>query len=208
LSVAEHSYTRLHLVDLADLSRRTMPTEDDVDLRSVLAVHCGAVHALAGVTHLASMTWTPGADPELSTPTLREVDTPSGTGLAADHDHDGVLVVEPDGRNRLLPASPHANLSPGARLLYEFRYQPRAITVYDLADDQPEPNTIWLPLEAEIPPAFPPVWETPTRVLLRTRYGGGHLQTQRFASTSSPAPSNASRYPTPPATTRSPSPRQ
>jgi Family of unknown function (DUF6042) len=162
----------LHLVDLSDGSRHTMPGDDHGG--HVVAVHGGAVYVLgAGAT--PSTRWSPGGDLERLPHRLTQIDPLTGTGCAVTR--EGVLLVRPDGSTRVVPVDLTAALVPGATHLYTVRKGPSAITLFDVAAETVDPRIHWLPVDVSTRSDLGggPVWEDPDRMLLvaGTRYPPG-----------------------------------
>ncbi|MEE6263085.1 hypothetical protein [Plantactinospora sonchi] len=172
--VGRHSYQRLHLVDLADGTRHTMPGDDRrADLR-LLAIRAGVVQVSGGTAGGEVLRWRPGQAPEPTGRRLRAVDPQSGTALATADDEPGTLVVlAADGRvHRRLRVAPEVRLGPGGHFLYEVRHQPPGLVLHDLTGKPSEPRTVWLPIGAGVGVPTAPVWESPSRLLVRVDHGG------------------------------------
>jgi hypothetical protein len=164
------SWSRLHLVDLADGSRQTMPWEEDVGL-FVVAVHGGAVYSQGEHARIASMRWSPGSDPEPLEHRLREIDPLTGTSLANDNE-PGVLVIRPDGTSRRVLIDPAVALAPGGERLYAYRYSPPAVTLFDVATGAEDPRVFWLPPGGLVSTTAPeqPVWEDADHLVALLQY--------------------------------------
>lgn len=169
--LGRRSWSRLHLVDLADGSRQTMPWDEEDVGRFVVAVDGGAVYFQSGHARLASMRWSPGSDPELLEHRLREIDPLTGTRLA-DDDDPGVLVVRPDGTSRRVLIDPAVALAPGGERLYAYRYSPPAVTLFDVAAGAEDPRVFWLPPGSLVSTTAPgqPVWEDPDHLVVLLQY--------------------------------------
>jgi hypothetical protein len=123
------TYNALHLIDLADGSRRTMPWDEERQI-GVIAVYGGTVY----FSHDgATMTWTPGTEPEPAGLGLRWIDPLSGTSLRVE-DRQGVIVDRPDGTRQRVVIDQGVALAPGGTALYSFRSSPPAITLFELSD--------------------------------------------------------------------------
>jgi len=153
----------VHLVDLGDGSRHTMP--GDHTGSHVVAVHGGIVYLLGGGAP-PSMRWSPGRDPEPLPHRLNQIDPLTGTGAAVTR--DGVLLVRPDGSTRVVPVDLTAALVPGATHLYTLRTGPSAITLFDVAAATIEPRIHWLPVEVSTRQELGggSIWEDRDRLLL------------------------------------------
>jgi hypothetical protein len=158
------SWSKLHLVDLADGSRRTMPW-DETDKLSVVAVHGGAVYA---VTRQRTVRWTPGADPEPYPYFVYGVDPLSGTVVGSDG-QPGLVVVHPDGTVRHVRLDSGHWLAPGGTRLLAFRYSPPAVTLFDVATAPDEPRVHWLPAACETGNTRP-CWEDEDHLLIQVRH--------------------------------------
>jgi hypothetical protein len=160
---------QVHLVDLGDGSRHTMP--GDTLGGHVVAVHGGAVYLL-GAGAAPPTRWSPGGDPEPLPHRLSQIDPLTGAGRAVSR--DGVLVVRPDGSTRVVPVDLTAALVPGATHLFTLRKGPSAVTVFDVAAEGVDPRIHWLPVDVSTRSDLGggPVWEGPDRMLLvaGTRY--------------------------------------
>jgi hypothetical protein len=152
----------LHLIDLADNTRRTMPWREQSMIYGVIAVHGGTVHFRYGRD---IMTWTPGAEPEPARPGLRSIDPITGASLRVEDAH-GVIVSRADGSQQRVRIDPRVMLAPGGNALYTFRESPPAITVFDLADLE-KPRVFWLPDQAELGPPREPIWEDAHTLIFR-----------------------------------------
>ena len=152
----------LHLIDLADNSRRAMPWREQSMIDGVIAVHGGTVHFRHGRD---IMTWNPGAEPEPARPGLRSIDPITGTSFRVADAH-GVIVSRANGKHQRVRIDPSVMLAPGGNALYSFRYSPPAITVFDLADPQ-KPRVFWLPDGTELGPPRQPIWEDAHTLILR-----------------------------------------
>ncbi|HEX2771338.1 MAG TPA: DUF6042 family protein, partial [Micromonosporaceae bacterium] len=153
----------VHLVNLSDLSRLTMPGDDHWG--HVVAVHGGAVY-LRGVGAMPAKRWSPGGDPEPWPHSLQQIDPLTGIGRVVTF--DGVLLVRPDGSTHMVPVDDSAALVPGATQLYTLRRGPSAITLFDVTAQPADPRIHWLPVDVSTRPdlGVGPVWEDPDRVLL------------------------------------------
>jgi hypothetical protein len=161
------SWQRLHVVDLADCSLRTMPWDGDGGLW-VTAMHGGVVYFLGGGgASPASMRWRPGSEPEALPYRLESVDAISGAALAYDGE-PGVVVIRPDGSRHRVPVNPPVALAPGAERLYAYRYMPPAVTFYEVATGADQPRIHWLPRHSEVSTTVPsrPVWEDADHLLV------------------------------------------
>lgn len=151
-----------------------MPGDDQQLGMRVLAIRQGVVHLQTGGNSPVSMRWRPGEAPVAAPRPVRAVDPLSGIALAASDDASGLLVLDPAGGIlRRLATGPVAVLGPGGRFLYEPRHQPPGIAVYDLANQRPAARLVWLPTAAQVTVPAAPVWESPTRLLIRLRHDAG-----------------------------------
>jgi Family of unknown function (DUF6042) len=159
-------WSRLHLVDLADGSRQTMPGRDD-ECHHVVALHGGVVYFQAGHALTGTVGWSPGADPELLQHHVDQIDPLSGTRLAHD-DQPGVLVVGPDGTARRVMIDPRVGLAPGGERLYAYRHSPPAVTLFEVATGAADPRVFWLPPGSQTSTTVPghPVWEDAHHLLV------------------------------------------
>ncbi|MEU4777721.1 hypothetical protein [Micromonospora sp. NPDC023633] len=166
--VGRRSRNRLHLVDLADGSRQSMPW-DEADNVSAVGIHDGAVYASVD-GGVASVRWVPGEEPEPLPHALRQVDPYSGVALARDRSHP-VLLIRPDGEVVPLPVDPAAALVPGGRQLYSWVYAPPSLRLYDPAHPD-RPRVLPLPGGSTTSPVpGGPVWESPEHVLVPADHG-------------------------------------
>jgi hypothetical protein len=168
--VEEHygrrSWHRLHLVDLADGSRRTLPGHDDDERAPVVAaVHGGAVYLTFG-SGTGLLRWVPGSDPQPQPIRWRQLDPLSGVMLAQG-DGAETLVLQPGGAGRRLVIDLGASLAPGGKRLYTYRYDPPAMTLFDVATGADRPQVYWLPPGVRVVAGRPwaPVWEDEHHVL-------------------------------------------
>lgn len=156
----------LHVIDLADGSRRTLDWPGG-DLR-IAGFYEGAVSFTTdqGV----SMRWDVGGEPEPLPWELRTIDTLTGIALAEGGDC-GHLVISPGGEPKNVPVTKTAELAPGGAHLYDLRYEPPALTLFDIAAGGADPRIWWLPAGSEVSPAGPghPVWEDTGHMLFALR---------------------------------------
>lgn len=141
----------LHLIDLADGMRRTLPWDEQP---RVIGLHDGWVYF-----HAAGRTlrWRPGATPTELPVHLDAIDPTTGTALAANK--DGRLVLHPDGTRTHLPIDPTAQLTPGGSALFTCTQDPPTVTFFPLPPA--EPTTHWLPEDC----TPNPTWEGPHHLL-------------------------------------------
>jgi hypothetical protein len=164
-----HSWAKLHLVDLSDGSRETMPWNDESDQPSVVALHGGAVYA---GTRRATVRWTPGAEPEPYPHYVYGVDPVSGTVVGSDT--QGRIVVHPDGTVHRPRVDAHW-LVPGGTRLLAFRYSPPAVTLFDVATAPDDPQVHWLPAACDVG-STRPCWEDAYHLLIPVRYPDRELR--------------------------------
>ncbi|MBC6468805.1 DUF6042 family protein [Actinomadura alba] len=156
---------RLHLIDLADGSRQVMPWDEDRDCY-VVAIHEGAVHFVGAQPDggpRVAMCWAPGGEPEPRGYDLRQIDPLTGTALVYD---SGLVVISPDGIRRRVDLDPAAELAPGGRRLYTYRYLPPAVTLFDVETGADNPKVFWLPRGTNPSGAHKPVWEDADHLLV------------------------------------------
>ena len=132
---------RIHLIDLADGSRYTMPW-DESDFLTVVTVDVAAVYA--GTTAGDVLRWVPGAEPVSASHLVRQIDPLTGTILARSRE-PGVLVVRPDGTEVHLAVSQEVQLAPGGSRLYLLRHEPPALTLFDVTTGPTRPTVYPLP---------------------------------------------------------------
>lgn len=164
--LGREDWFRLHLFDLADGARRTMPWDESRPL-TLNAVHDGVVR------FNTDMQWRPGAEPEPAPYPVTTVDPVSGTGLYFDP-QQGPTVITPDGTRRPFTAGHDARLAPGGDRLYEFGHAPASLILFDATTSRTT-QTYWLPPRSRTSPTGPqpPVWEDPAHLLVHVT-GGGH----------------------------------
>jgi hypothetical protein len=110
-----------------------------------------------------------------------EIDRLTGTRLSVTEPRDllagGYLITRPDGTELTVPRrydAQDSHLSPGARWLYDFWYDPPTMTVTDVSGPAPGPMTTWpIPEGCATGPVSGrrPVWEDATHILLAVPYG-------------------------------------
>lgn len=169
LAVAERhfgrrSWSRLHLIELADGTRHTMPWDDQDDLQ-LTGAHGRTLYALTGSHGPHSVRWTPGSEPEPLPFAVWAVDAATGTLLAVDE--NGRFVLTPEGTRIPVEADGDLKLGPGGGFLYEFRGEPPGLVITELVDPA-QPRTIWLPdnLETFDGHGGGPVWEDGEHLVL------------------------------------------
>jgi hypothetical protein len=161
------AWTRLHLIDLADGSRQTLPWDETDHFLEVIAVRGGVVSFAQRSHGDRTMQWVPGSEPQTLPYRLRRLDASTGTAVGFKGDGE-LLLIRPDGSSQRLDADPTVTLAPGARFLYTFRYDPPAILVSDVDGPVAPPRTFALPpgSRTDMAPWGRPVWEDPEHVVL------------------------------------------
>lgn len=156
----------LHMIDLADCSRQTLRWPDYL---SVDGMYGGAVYF--GTADAGSLRWTPGSDPEPLPWRPRTVDRMSGVMLVDGFDEgvDGWLVIGQDGERHNVLATGAAELALGGTQMMYFRYDPPAITLFDVATGGADPRVVWLP-EGSDTSMGGWAWEDPGHLLFSKPY--------------------------------------
>jgi hypothetical protein len=172
-----HGWYRVHLVDLADSSRHTMPWDGTDEHLAVVGLHTGVVYVRA---RTGLLRWAPGAgpaaDPGASAAPeplpyeLHDLDPLSGTRLTTEGRPELVLT-RPDGTATRLTLDLSAALAPGGTRLYTFRSSPPAVTLFDVERGVADPAVHWLPPECETSRSVPrrPYWEDEHHLLFIRR---------------------------------------
>lgn len=153
------SWHALHLIDLTDGSRRTMPWDSERQIGGIVAFYSNAVYFASDG---ATMTWAPGTEPKPAGLGLRTIDQLSGISLRVE-DNQGVIIGQPDGTRRRIAIDPSVMLAPGGTALYSLRYPPPAVTLFPLASPD-TPSVFWLPTDT----AGDPTWENPDTLVIKT----------------------------------------
>jgi hypothetical protein len=154
----------LHLIDIADGSRQTLPWPTNV---GVFGVYGGAV--FFGAADADCVRWTPGTDPEPLPWKPRTIDRLSGRMLVDgfDHDIDGWLVIGQDGERYNVLASGAAELALGGTQMIYLRYDPPAVTLFDVATGGANPRVVSLPERSD---TSTHTWEEPGHLLFSRPY--------------------------------------
>ena len=164
----------LYLANLVDGSAQVL---DLPGFFSVDAVHQGVVrYGLAGDDGPACFSWAPGTSPA-SAPCLEgEIDRLSGARVTVTEPSESLagdyLITRRDGAKltvRRRYDAQQSQLSLGGRWLYDFWYDPTAMTVTDVSGAVPGPAVTWpLPdgCEIDLLGRRRPQWEDETHVLL------------------------------------------
>jgi hypothetical protein len=186
--------SRLHLVNLRDGSRESMPNEYPDIARHVLGLHDGAVYL---DDRTSSQRWRPRTEPESLPWRARDLDPYTGIILASDHDstdrEPGSLLVHPDGTVRRVALDPAKayQLAPGGRHLVTWRSEPPAMSLVDVADPTTQ-QLVALPATSRVGSGpLHPIWEDADHVLVVVDAGDTPLvrvdvRTQRMESVALP----------------------
>jgi hypothetical protein len=169
----------LYLANLTDGSAQVL---DLPGYFSVDAVHHGVVrYGLAGDDGPACFSWAPGTSPSNAPCLEGEIDRLSGARLTVTEPREFIagdyLVTRRDGTKLAVKRrydAQESQLSPGGRWLYDFWYEPTAMTVTDVSGPVPGPAVTWpLPDGCEISllGSRRPQWEDETHVLLTAPHG-------------------------------------
>ncbi|HEX5293398.1 MAG TPA: hypothetical protein VFX25_31375 [Streptosporangiaceae bacterium] len=182
LAIASHTLGRrprfrLYLADLADGSAQVLDCPDWLEVQSLRGgqVTC----SLSDGQGHAAFSWSPGREPEPVPYRDHLVDRITGTVLSEAEPREFLagdyVITGPDGRSltvgRLRDAQ-QSRLSPGARWLYDFWYDPPELIVTDVGGPAPGPTVTWpVPRNCDTQPgvARGPVWEDETRILVSAR---------------------------------------
>jgi Family of unknown function (DUF6042) len=172
LAVSEARFGRqprfsLHVIDLADGSRQTLPWPENL---TITGMYAGAVYFSSDKA--GGLRWSPGSDPERLPWTPRTVDRLTGTMLV-EGDEAGVtgwLVIGQDGEARNVLVTENADLIPGGTHLIDFRYSPPAVTLFDVATGGADPRIWWLPAGCDTSVPRSPAWEDEDHLLFRQPY--------------------------------------
>jgi hypothetical protein len=162
---------------LANLTDGSVQVLDLPGFFSVDAVHDGVVrYGLAGDDGPACFSWAPGTSPSNAPCLEGETDRLSGARLTVTEPHEFLagdyLITRRDGTRLAVKRrydAQESQLSPGGRWLYDFWYEPTAMTVTDVTGPAPGPAVTWpLPDGCEISllGSRRPQWEDETHVLL------------------------------------------
>lgn len=162
------SWARLHLLDLADGSRQTMPWKADDPQLAVIAVHGDQVYVRGGRSG-DTLLWRPGTAPRPLPWRVRQVDPYTGVLLAGDD--AGSLLVYASGATRRLGTDSLVRLAPGATSLCAWTYEPPTLSLFDHRNPA-RSTVIGLPARSDtgVAPGGP-VWEDPRHVLVPARHG-------------------------------------
>ena len=171
------SWDRLHLIDLADGSRNSMPCDempwDETASIRVVGILGGAVYVNVRARNNTSapdelsVRWIPGERPQVLPYQLRQVDPYGGVILAESHEHEA-LLIDADGGVTPVRNDPLDILVPGGRYLCQWQYMPPGLHLYDLLDTD-RVRTFVLPARSQtvlLPVCRAPVWEDPDHVLV------------------------------------------
>jgi hypothetical protein len=86
---------------------------------------------------------------------------------------DGWLVIGQGGERRNVLVTATAELAPGGAQLVDFRYDPPAVTLFDVATGGPDPRIWWLPQGCDTSgPPLGPAWEDTGHLLVKRPYSG------------------------------------
>jgi hypothetical protein len=173
--IGRRSRGRLHLFDLGDRSRQTMPwPEDDAHLW-VIAVRDGVVYFRPQQSDDTTWRWLPGSDPQPLPYRLHGLDPYTGTALASDRE-SGMMLIDPDGTARPLAAEPSVALAPGARYLYTWRHEAPALVLSDVSAPE-QTRTLRLPAGSRTRnmASIGPIWEDHEHVLVPAEHGRNGL---------------------------------
>jgi hypothetical protein len=164
---------------LADGSAQVLDCPDWLEVQSLRGgvVTC----SLSDGRGHAAFSWAPGREPEPVPYRDHLVDRITGTGLSEAEPREFLagdyVITRPDGSTltvgRLRDAQ-QSRLSPGARWLYDFWYDPPELIVTDVSGPAPGPTVTWpVPRNCDTQPgvARGPVWEDETRILVSARNG-------------------------------------
>jgi hypothetical protein len=162
--LGRHEWYRLHVIDLATGTRRTMSWDESQPL-TLNAVHDGVIR------FNTTMQWRPGNEPEPAPYPVTTIDPVSGTGFYYDP-QQGPTIITPDGTRQRFTASYDARLVPGGDRLYEFGHTPTSLILYDATTSRTT-QTYWLPPRSQTSPTGPqpPIWEDPTHLLVHVPNG-------------------------------------
>ena len=171
---------RVYLADLADGSAEAI---DCPDIVSIESLHGGAVtYGMNDDGETACFSWSPGRVPRPVPCREGEIDKRTGTRLSVTEPRRGLLagdylITRPDGTELTVPRrydAQDSRLSPGARWLYDFWYDPPAMTVTDVSGPSCGAMATWpIPAGCATEPVSGrrPVWEDATHILLAVPYG-------------------------------------
>jgi hypothetical protein len=186
--------SRLHLVDLHDGSRESMPDEYPDIARYVVGVHDGTVYL---DDRTSSARWRPGTEPESLPWRVRHLDPYSGVMLASGPDstdhQPASLLVRPDGTTRRVATDPAKayQLAPGGRQLVTWTHEPPAMALVDVADPAKQ-EVVVLPATSRVDSGpLRPIWEDADHVLVVVDAGAiplvrVNVRTQRMESVELP----------------------
>ncbi|GFJ94104.1 hypothetical protein Prum_077460 [Phytohabitans rumicis] len=173
--VGRRSWARLHLIDLANGDRTTMPTAEEHEFLGVIGVYDGVVHVRGD--HMAERTWRwrPGTDPEPLPYAVRHVDAYTGM-LLADDGEPGRMLIDAAGGIRRVAAGPRTLLAPGAGHFYSWTQRPTALALVPVGAPA-EVVTVALPDGSDTGNAAyrGPAWEDPHHVLVPAEHGRNRL---------------------------------
>jgi hypothetical protein len=172
----------LYLADLTDGSAQVL---DLPDFFSVEAVHDGVLrYGLASEDGSGCFSWTPGAPPTPAPCLEGQFDRLSGTRLTITEPREllagDFLMTRRDGTEVTVKRrydAQDSELSPGGRWLYDFWYEPLAMTVTDVSGPTPGEAVRWpLPhgCETSLVVGRRPQWEDETHLLLAAPYTDVH----------------------------------
>ncbi len=153
--------------DLADGSSQSLQLRGTA---SIAGLYDGAVY-VAGDDG-SGVRWTPGRDPEPLPWPPRTVDPLTGAVLIEGQAEglDGWLVVGQDGERHHVRVTSNADLALGGTHLIDFRYQPPAVTLFDVARGGADPRIWWLPEASDTSVPGSPAWEDAGHLLFRRPY--------------------------------------
>ena len=126
----------------------------------------------------AHLRWTPGTDPQPLPYQLRGIDPLTGTRLSVG-DRPELTLTHADGQVTMVSLDLTAEIAPGGTRLYTFRYEPPALTVFDVERGAADPVVHWLPARMVTTGSTPnrPCWEDEHHLLLLLEHPDRQIDT-------------------------------
>jgi hypothetical protein len=153
--LGRHAWHVIHRVDLANLSEAVLRHEGPLPFVSSVEAH-----AVVLSLDDRPVRWVPGSDPVPTEPPPTQLDPLSGVMLVR-RPGEPERLVQPGGASQPVVVPLYASLAPGGRRFYSFRYEPPAVTLFEVAAGTENPQVYWLPPGTRVDTAGPlaPAWE-------------------------------------------------